>query len=208
MKNVVAMDLSLRSSGLTYFRNGKLTKYDIVDFKPPLNHEALLIANSEAIADFVEKCFPTGIDVLAIERFSFGASSGEKDMLYSGYWAVRMELYRRGLSLSFPITDISVNTWRSPLFCKAERDELKLASAKLNAEKTPLKGLKGQARKDAKAKNDAMMEAASIKAATVRKLPDETRVEFEEFLRTTGRAPSQIYDLTDSYFLGVYMLGR
>lgn len=208
MKNVVAMDLSLRSSGLTYFRNGKLTKYDIVDFKPPLNHEALLIANSEAIADFVEKCFPTGIDVLAIERFSFGACSGEKDMLYSGYWAVRMELFRRGLSLSFPITDISVNTWRSPLFNKAERTELKEAAARYKNEKIPTKGLKGTARKEALAKNKDLATASCIKTATVKKLPDDIREEFDEFIRKTKRSDTQIFDLTDSFFLGVYMLGR
>ena len=208
MKNVIAVDLSLRSTGITYFRNGKLTKYTIIDFKPPCNDEALFIANSEAIAGFVEECSRTGIDILAFERFSFGASSGEKDAIFGNYWAVRIELFRRGISLSFPITDISVNTWRSPLFNKAERTELKEAALRYKAEKVATKGLKGQERKEALAKNKDLATASCIKTATVKKLPDDIRAEFEEFIRKTGRGDTQIFDLTDSYFLGVYMLGR
>lgn len=208
MKNVIAVDLSLRSTGITYFRNGKLTKYTIIDFKPPCNDETLLIANSEAIADFVEECAKTGIDIMAFERFSFGASSGEKDLIYSNYWMTRVELFRRGLSLSFPITDISVNTWRSPLFNKAERTELKEAAARYKNEKIPTKGLKGTARKEALAKNKDLATASCIKTATVKKLPDNIREEFEEFIRKTKRSDTQIFDLTDSFFLGVYMLGR
>ena len=200
---VVGIDLSMRSTGIVELTDGKLTRFDIFDPPPTIKDEALFIKNANSVADFIENSTP---DLIVMEGFSFGALSGEKDKIAGNFWAVRVELFKRSLIPTIPVKVIPVTTWRSPLFNKAERDALRDATKQLKADKVPTKGLKGEERKAAMLANKTLEQAASIKEATLRKLPEDVRGLFQQYLLMTDRSKEQVYDLTDAYFIARHFM--
>ena len=198
MNDTIGIDLSLRSTGIVHLVDQKITNYTIIDLDSSIKDEELFVRNANLVADFVEANLPK---LIVIEGFSFGASSGEMDKIHANYWVMRIELWKRGITARIPIEVIPVTSWRSPLFDKAERKVLTEAGKLYKANKIPTKGLKGDERKEAMAANKILEMAASIKEATLRKLPEEVRDLFATYLVMSDRHRDQMYDLCDAYFL-------
>jgi len=201
IKNFITCDLSLKSSGLCYFRDGELFDFEVIDSLEPAEPELVLIANSTRIVEFVKK-YAEDLDLIALERFAFMAKSGDKDRLWANCWMARCGIRSKGITS--PFREISVSTWRGPLFDKFEKDGVKLAAQQLKTCK--LKGLKGEARKEMLAKREKLERLADIKWATVKKLPGEVRCRFETYLEKRELPEECIFDITDAYFIGQYVL--
>lgn len=195
------MDISLRSTGIVCVEDGQLLDFMLVDYKPPTNGEELLSLNSKTVERFVAKN-KIDLDLIAIERFSFGASSGSMDLLWANAWCMRTRIWESGIRV--PLEEISVMSWRNPLFTKTEADELKAAAKKLKLEKVPIKGLSGEDRKIAMSNNRILEEAACLKRATVGKLPEDVVRRFETYLEEHGAEKTQIFDLADAYFVAMH----
>lgn len=200
--NFVTCDLSLKSSGLCYFRNGKLYSFAIVDSLEKQTPEDTLINNARRIADFVDGCNVESLDGIYIEKFAFNAKSGEKDRLWANCWLARC--YIRLREIEAPFTEISVSSWRSPLFTKFENDAIKLALAQFKTCK--LKGLKGEERKAMIQRREALERKADKKWATVAKLPDDVASKFFVYIKERDLPLECVFDLTDAYFIGQYVL--
>lgn len=201
MNDIIGIDLSLRSTGIVHVVDKTIVRFSIFDPNPSIKDEELFVKNSTEMTDYILERPPK---MLVIEGFSFGASSGEKDKIHANFWMLRTELWKRKANI--PIKVIPVNTWRSPLFTKEERKGLLEATKQCKAEKVPIKGLKGDERKLVMERNKILEQRASVKEATVRKLPFDVFKTFDTFITETGRRWEQIYDLTDGYFLASHFM--
>jgi hypothetical protein len=134
----VGIDLSMRSAGLCG-RSGVLA-----DFKQlKTDDEQLLVEVAAEIRAFLKKHCP---DTVNLEGLSFGSISGSKDIIAGLFWYVRCMIYT-----DFPeikVNIVPVLSWRSPLFDKAERKQIKEYTAELKKVKSKMKGIKGKAREE------------------------------------------------------------
>lgn len=202
--NEFAVDLSMRSTGVSYFKNGELLDFALVS-EDELKDEQLLISNVSRIINWIEKAQACTAqpDKIRIEGLSFGSKSGSKDTIAGQFWYLRCEIAKKWPCTTIEI--IPVTSWRSPLFNKAERDALKDAKKTLDAKKLPLKGLKGQDRVVAQKTNHQMELMASIKEATWEKLSDVEQANITRYLVANKFPWEARYDITDSIFLGRYV---
>lgn len=198
MNNItVAIDLSLRSTGLIAIKGDRILEYIIIksDAKK-LNKEELLIYNVEQIMNFIDKYQP---DVIGLEGLSFGSISASKDIIAGNFWHLRTAIFKAG----YQIEIVPVLTWRSPLFNKEERkklsdDKKKLKELKAKWKKITDKSVKKQALID----NSKLILETDIKWLTYEKLPVNIREEFDEIGFSKGGA-----DLCDAYFIARHLSG-
>jgi hypothetical protein len=114
-------------------------------------------------------------DKFVIEGLSHAGKSASKDVIAGLFWSIRMTI--RQLYPEMPIGVIPVTSWRAPVLKPAEVKEAKtLYSPKKDA----------------------------IKIATAKKLPDDIREWFDEYITCSGYKKETLYDLTDAYFLAKY----
>lgn len=196
-----AIDLSLRSTGISVFRSN-----EIIDFTICSNHilkdEELIIHNCNYIVDYIRNQCLKPI-IICIEGLSFGSLSGSKDMIAGQFWVLRCELKK-----AFPDTEIniiSVKSWRCPLFNKEENKLLSDAKKTLKEEKQSLKGLKGIERKEVSSTNNILELNASIKEKTWEKLEPIYQHKIIQFLKENEIDLDSRYDICDSIFLGRYI---
>ena len=195
---LVSVDPSLRSSGVCAFSSdGQLVDFTVIR-SDGLTAEDTLIHNGNRFIEFCDS-LPYAPTKMVFEGLSFGAKSGEKDILWGNFWYLRcLAKIRYGVP-----TDIyQVSAWRSPLFTKADRLALKESAKKLAEQKVPLKGLKGEIRKETIENNRVLELAASIKEATYVKLPESISMLFEDRIRNVGLPEPSKYDLADAFFIG------
>lgn len=197
----IAIDLSLRSTGISVFKSDTLIDFTICS-NHTLKDEELITYNCNYICDYIQKqCLKPSL--IRIEGLSFGSISGSKDMIAGQFWVLRCELKKM-----FPgtvIEIISVKSWRCPLFTKEENKELSEAKKIFKAEKKEIKGLKGVERNEARAINVQLELNASIKERTWEKLDIETQNKIVEFLKLNNYDFNSRYDICDSIFLGKYI---
>jgi len=194
---IVAIDLSLRSTGLVALQDNRILEYDVItsDAKK-LNKEELLIFNSLKIMDFIDKYQP---DKIGLEGLSFGSISSSKDILAGNFWKLRTDIFKAG----YPIDIIAVLTWRSSLFNKEERKLLKENSKKLKLLRKEWKLITDKVEKTQILKdNNELILNSNIKWLTWLKLPANIREEFEKVGFSKGGA-----DLCDAYFIARYISG-
>ena len=199
MFNFLSIDLSMRSSGISFFKDGILEDFSIVSNVE--NNEELIINNIDAIITFINKqtCLCTSV---VIEGLSFGSKSGSIDIISGQHWYLRCELIK-----AFPnieITVIPVTSWRSPLFTKADRVLIKIAKDTLKKEKLPCTSLKGEPRKEIMAYNKQLELNANIKEWTWKKLEPELQKRIIDYISNNpyNNNVDGKYDITDSIFLG------
>lgn len=175
---IIAIDLSLRSTGLTCIsRAGELLDFKIVTTKKEdYEDEMLLLYNTWNICGFISKFELTAdekIDGIAIEGLSFGGIGGKKDLLQGNFWVLLVHLKKHFFDI--PVGKIPVLSWRAKVLSKEEQREAK------------------------KPKN-------GLKQAVIDKLPADVRSRFEEYLVENKLPKKCLEDLADSYFLGQYRL--
>lgn len=187
MKVRLGIDGSLRSSGLVALdENFELVKIEIIaPSAKDYNDEELIEYNGERYYEFV-KTLAAGLEAegndfaeILYERASFGAKSGAKEKIAASYWYNRMcikNLYKDGQKVPWPPTIVSVNSWRSKVLLKEDRERIK-------EEKLGKQGLKD---------------------LCIEKLPTEVREVFEEYCELQGLKKKAIEDLTDAYWLARY----
>jgi hypothetical protein len=201
--NEFSVDLSMRSSGCSYFYNGELLDFTLVS-NSELKDEQLLISNVSNLINWIEKVqgCTAQPDRIRIEGLSFGSQSGSKDVIAGQFWMLRCELVKK-----WPCTKIEivpVTSWRSPLFNKAERKELTDAKKLYTASKKSLKGLKGLDRKAVMCRNKELELACSIKEATWNKLDPKTQKDVLDYITKNNFEFDARYDICDSIWLGKF----
>jgi len=202
MNEVFAIDLSMRSTGITYCKDKNLIDFTLIK-EPDLKYEDLLIHNINKVIKFIGNHIENDNCVIVLEGLSYNSLSGERDVIDGQHWYLRCELKK-----SFPLAKIvivSVKEWRSPLFTKDENKTLREAKKKLKTDKKKIKGLKGEERKTVSAFNKELENAADIKLATYNKLTDDVKEQFKTFINKNDYNFESIYDLTDSYFINRYI---
>lgn len=118
---MVAIDLSMRSTGIVRMTtNNKLIDFKVISNKK-LDFEELLIWNADEILNF---CKRGNLSYVAFEGLSLGGASGFKDMIQGNFWHVRCTI-RKHYGDKFPIGSIPVLSWRSKVLTKDERKDAK-----------------------------------------------------------------------------------
>jgi len=195
--NVYAIDLSMRSTGVTWFNDKFFTGMRLVA-EEFLKDEELFIHNVNEIIDFISKP-----DIIAIEGLSYNSISADKDKIAGQFWYLRIKLKEQ-----FPdakIIIVPVKEWRNPLFNKDENKILREAKKKYKTEKKKIKGLKGPERKEAMKFNKILEESADIKIATFNKLTDDVKKRIIDYVECNEYEKKAVYDLTDSFYLNSFI---
>jgi hypothetical protein len=171
---LVAMDMSMRSSGLIAMTpRNEIIGLDIIktslDEYP--DHEETIIHVIDATVDFIAEF---SADAFVIEGLSYGAKSAYKDVIDGLFWGIRVAIWRK---FEIPIGVVPVTSWRSKVLNKEDRKY---------------------------AKENYSPKADVIKIATVKKLPAAVNKDFVDFIEGMHYGKKSIYDLADAYFLGIY----
>lgn len=225
-----AIDLSLRSTGISHVEEKRITDFFLVK-NSDLNNEELVIDNCEKIINWMKEKNASP-DVIRVEGLSFNSTSGSKDIIAGQFWCLRCKLIQEFKDAKLEI--IPVLTWRSPLFTKEDRlsikeagyligkgkkktsglkgDKLKkakefneeLESNMVKLGKKSLTGLKGPLRKEIQNSNKILELNASIKERTWLKLDNEIQKQILDFINTNKYNKDSKYDITDSIFIGLY----
>lgn len=190
----LGIDLSLRSTGLVYINQDQIDYRLITSDSKKLNDEELLLYNIREILSFVSKYEP---DYIGLEGLSFGSISSSKDILAGNFWFLRTQLYTNYNSI---VEIIPVLTWRSKLFNKEERAELKENDKKVKELKKIITKAPKEEKKQLLLDNEHLIEKANVKYVTWEKLPEPIKTDFHNIGFTKGG-----FDLTDAYFIANHM---
>lgn len=188
MNNIMGIDLSLRSTGISFNEQFELIQIE------KLNDEELIIEICKRICDLIEKFNPIEIN---LEGLSFNSISGSKDIIAGLFWNLRCKISQQFSNIKVNI--IPVTTWRSPLFNKEDNKALKEGKKEFKLKKKSIKGLKGVDRKEAIEYNQILESKANIKQYTFDKLPSHIKEKIIN--KTDGKG---CYDLSDAYFISQY----
>lgn len=174
---LVSVDQSIRSTGLTIFKNSRLVAWKIIKTEKNKN-----IYAEDDIIFIINEIFATGFPTnvngkidLVIEGLSFNAKSSKYDLMVGVHWAIRAEFRRRypnGL-----IGVVPVKSWRNWFTTIEER---KLAKK--------------------------IYKRAPLKMVVFEKLPEDVRMKFNLYCEEEKYDETQLFDLSDSYVLGKYRL--
>lgn len=188
MNDIMGIDLSLRSTGISFNEQFELIQIE------KLNDEKLINEITQQICQIIKKYNPS---IINLEGLSFNSISGSKDIISGLFWNLRCRIH-----IEFPnilINIIPVTEWRSPLFSKEDNKALREGKKLLKSNKKSLKGLKGQERKEVQEFNHNLELKANIKQYTFDKLPEHIKQKIINI--TDGKG---CYDLSDAYFISQY----
>jgi len=183
MKKLVSLDISLRSTGICIFDN---ESKNLIDFRiisnNKYNSEELLAYNIREFFDFLSKheIGKNSDDIIVIEGLSFNGICQSKDLINGNFWLVRYFLFLYFKNCQVNI--IPVAKWRSSVLTKSVLKEIKLENRN-------------------KIKKWQKIECVKL-------LPDDIKKIFSAYISGNKLSSQAIYDLTDSYFLGMYYLNQ
>ena len=124
---------------------------------------------------------------IAIEGLPYAANSSSKDLLWSNYWIIRCEIFKKLKDVTLDI--YQVVSWRAPVIPAPRAKEIKL----LIEQKKEKKG-------------------DWQKRECVRVLPNEVREDFDEYIKKKGKklakGKESMYDLTDAYWIAIFKLNK
>lgn len=173
-----SLDVSMRSTGIVILDDdGNLIDKNIVS-NPDEDNEELLDKNSKDITGFLKQFELTTI---SYEGLSFQGKSAKRDLIDGNYWHLRWSL-----KTHFPHCDIfiiPVERWRKQVIPLERKRELKQLI-----------------------KDGEMKKANWHKNECVRVLPDDIRENFEIFVEERKLKKGSIYDITDAYWLGHFIV--
>jgi hypothetical protein len=175
MKRTVAMDMSMRSSGLVCL---KQKDNELVDFKVLKTsreeygdyHERLITDISNDVVEFIEK---NNADIFVIEYLALSRKSAVADVIAGLHWGVRTRVNEEVPHAL--IGTITVTEWRAHTIPIEDR-----RAAKEKYPRDPLKHV------------------------VVNHLPYHIADTFEKYVADNKWPKNTIFDLADAYFLGVY----
>lgn len=191
---IIGIDLSMRSTGLTYKNEDELEFDSINPSAKTYNDEALLSYNAKMVCNFIDKYVP---DVIVLEGLSHNSISSSKDLIAGNFWHVRIAIKERYLLV--PLYIVPVKSWREPLFSKEERKIIAQCTKELKELKKLMKGCNKAERNDLTLQNESIILGSDIKYQTYLKLPEEIRERLKD--------NSAKYDITDSYFIAKHVEG-
>ena len=191
--NILGIDLSMRSTGCCLIINDVANFILIQPSDKEYTEEKLLIHISKEILTWIDS-FSIIPDYINIEGLSLNSQSNSKDILYGNFWHLRCNLYQKYPNVNINV--IPVQSWRSPLFNKEERKEIKEADKKVKELKKEIKNLKKLEKSKILLDNEDIIYKANIKYQTFLKLPSDVSKTITDINKHDGK-----YDLTDSYFI-------
>lgn len=175
---LVSVDQSIRSTGVSIFKNGRLVAWKIIKTEKDKNlyaeNDIIYILNEL----FPYSVFPSDVSGkidLVIEGLSFAAKSSKYDLMVGVHWAIRTEFRRR-----YPgslIGVVPVKSWRNWFTTIDERKAAK-----------------------------KIYKRAPLKMVVFEKLPEDVRYKFNLYCENENFDETQLFDLSDSYALGLYRL--
>jgi hypothetical protein len=172
------MDMSMRSSGIQAMTpDNEPIGFEVITttLDDFPDHEDTIIYIAYEVQRFIQQFQETPKDPFVIEGLSHGAQNASKDVICGIFWAVRTMVWTKFPEM--PIGAVPVNSWRATVLDKADRKY---------------------------AKENYSPKKEAIKIATVNKLPEHLLAVFTNYIELSGFDKKSIYDLADSYFLGVY----
>jgi len=174
---ILSLDISLRCTGITLLDlNGNLIDFTIIA-NEEIKNEQLLDKNQKDISEFVNK-YSNVISKIAIEGLSFQSASKVRDLIDANFWGIRLLLWKKFKNI--PIDIVPVTQWRKLVIPIERSRELKKLI-----------------------KWGIVKKVNWQKIECVCKLPKKVKLRFEEYL---GKKKNGLFDLTDSYFLGQYII--
>jgi hypothetical protein len=192
----VGIDLSLNSTGIVVLCSEDIEKMNYCLIQSSLKGEERLDKNASDIINFLTEMKP---DAIGIEDLSYNSISSSKDEIAANFWRVRCEIKRFFPTL--PVSIIPVLSWRSPLFNKAERDQLKFDTAAYKALKKEVMATKDKGIKaELLLGNEDLINKANIKYLTLKKLPQDVQ-EVVECLGYTKGA----FDISDAWHIANHL---
>jgi hypothetical protein len=191
MAMAMGIDLSLRSTALVNIKGNDVSYKLVTPSSKVYNDEELLLYNQREIRQYIKICVP---DKIALEGLSFGSLSGSKDILAGNFWMIRTMIKQEFPDIE--LTIVPVLTWRSPLFTKEERKELKDNTEKVKLLKLEIAKLPKEDKQATLLQNEELIHRANIKYLTWLKVPEPHKSEFQKVGFNKGT-----FDLVDGYFL-------
>jgi hypothetical protein len=172
------MDMSMRSSGIQALPpDNQPIGFEVI--KTSLDdfpdHEDTIIHIVGETMRFIHEFMDGNDDAFVIEGLAHGASSGSKDVIAGIFWAIRCAVWTKFPEM--PIGAVPVNSWRATVLDKADRKY---------------------------AKENYSPKKEALKIATVNHLPEDIHELFSNYCECSGYDKKTMYDLADSFFLGVY----
>ncbi|NCP97723.1 hypothetical protein GW796_05715 [archaeon] len=197
---IIAIDLSLRSTGISYVVKNTLIDFSVIKNKTAKD-EDLILDNCNKIINWIKEKNENP-DFIRIEGLSFNSISGAKDIITGQFWYLRCKIVQEFPNSKLEI--IPVLTWRNPLFNKYERKELAEAKKRLKLLKKSSQGEKGNNRKEILLFNKNLELDASIKEKTWLKLNKEIQNKIIDYITYNKYNIETKYDITDSIFIGLF----
>jgi hypothetical protein len=194
MNKPMAIDLSLRSTGVSIIIGDKVFFKLILTSKDKMSDEETLLYIWEEIWSFIETHKPTHI---AIEDLSYDSISSSKDFIAGNFWFVRTHLHK--FFPTIPVDIISVAEWRNPMFNKEERKTLTENKKALKALKVVLKALPKAEKSTMVLENEQLILDCDIKHLTYNKHPEHIKAIIESAVTNKSR-----FDLSDAYGICAY----
>lgn len=194
---IIGLDVSLRSSGLTFFdTDTNQFEYKLIQPSPKVyNDEDLLIYITDEILSFITIYKPSHI---GLEGLSYNSLSSNKDLIDGLHWMLRCEIIKQFPYIKLDV--VPVLTWRSKIFNKEERKLIKEISDKVKLLKIELKSLSKEDKKILALENENLIRSNDIKFQTWLKLPEPYKSMFEDIGFKKG-----CFDLSDSFFINQYV---
>lgn len=191
---LIGIDLSMRSTGLTYKNEDELIFDSINPSAKTYNDELLLSYNAKMVCNFIDKF---DIDVICLEGLSHNSISSSKDLIAGNFWHVRIAIKERYPEI--PLYVVPVKSWREPLFTKEERKKISECTKEFKELKKLMKGCNKTERQGLSEGNEGIILGSDIKYQTYLKLPEDIRERLKD--------NSAKYDITDSYFIVKHVEG-
>lgn len=178
---ILALDVSMRCTGVCILSvEGELIDFGIVSNSEILDEE-LLDKNWRDVQKII-KPYKDNISHIVIEGLSFQSASKCRDLIDGNFWSIRHHLWKmfRGTKIEI----VPVSRWRKLVIPIERQRELK-ELIKWGIVK----------------KNNWQ------KIECVYKLPDDVKEKFEDYLEKHNYK-NGLFDLTDSYFIGQYIVNK
>ncbi len=188
-KYLISVDSSLRSTGISIFKNEKLFDYKVIKTKKKkeiLYDEDYILDIEDQIIFLIEELLiiePNKNIDLVIEGLAFGSKSGKKDILNAVQWLIRI-VFRSFFPNSL-IGVIAPKEWQEWYI-----------------------GLSEMTKKEAKKHREKLKKMYKtdvwLKEAVLAKIPEEVRNLFDKYLEDNKYKYKTLYDLADSYGMSQY----
>lgn len=207
----LGIDPSLRSTGIVAINDdAEIVFQKLIIVPGSYKDEDNIVVMGEAMSTFIGTILEQhSIVSFGYERLAFNAPSCVKDKIAGSYWYNRIcmkELTHLYESFPWPPELVSPAGWRKKLIDKNDRIEMKEAKAKISE----LMKLKKEAKGDMIRVKELTEEISKFKKINLKekvltRLPNDVKIDIIDYLNEYGLKKDHAYDLTDAYWIAVYI---